>query len=264
MAWTKMKTAIVVGMGVLLAAGGVTGVAVIMAYTKHAAAVKLLKQVEEKYSSLESYSYEGKGLLETHSRTNATTFSVRLARPCSYLTEEFTAGTDAVYCIYSAIDDYSLSYAPWMTNQLYKLQSTPSERLAHFNSMQLDIAMATCLPTQFFFNSNPSPFHLFSLKNINLKISLLNDQMIGSTDCYRLLLIIPGHQMRLTLWIGKTDHLIYQTEQWIDNVESNGKSTFPAMLREIYRNVTTNVPFATADFISDKIPASLKTSDHFP
>ncbi len=264
MAWTKMKTAIVVGVVVLLAVGGVTSVGVAMTYSNQAAAVKLLKQVEEKYASLESYTYDGEGLLEAHSHTNASTFSVRLARPCSYRTEELTARTETIEFIYGGMDNYSFSYFPKQTNILHQLQSTPDERLAHFDSLRLNAVIATCLPTYFFFNTNPSPFHLFSPTNNDLKISLLSDRTIGSTECHRLVLIVPGHQMRLTLWIGKPDHLIYQTEQWIENGESIGKTNFPAMLREIYRNIRMNVPFVNADFISDKIPASLKTSDKFP
>jgi RNA polymerase sigma factor (sigma-70 family) len=264
MAWTKVKLTMVIGVSVLLAAGGVTAIAVAKADANHLAAVKLLNQVEEKYASLEDYSYTGQGIFETHSKTNISAFSVRLGRPCSYQTEMHMTGTATNENIWWASDDHAFSYISRLTNTLYKIKCSPDKRLALFDSLHLDRAIQTCIPNYLFFNPNTNqPFHFFAT-NSNIKVSLQSDQTIGTIVCRRLVVTVPGHDLQLTLWIGKTDNVLYQTEQRVKNAERNLKTPYPAIQTETYDNISTNVQFGKEDFIPDNIPTGLKLSDKFP
>lgn len=265
MAWTKAKIAIAAGVSVLLAVGGATTITVVKIKSNEAAAIKLLKQVEAKYASMENYSYDGGGIIETHSKTNGNAFSVRLGRPCYYRTVEHITGTSSSDHLAWSTDDYAYSYVSWLTNNLYKIKSTPEDRLSYYGSLGLDYSIPACVPTYLFFNTHlANPLQLFSATNGTISVSMRDDEKVGTIDCQRLVVTLEQPATRLTFWIGKSDLLIHQTELRRENAESDLKNTFPAVQRETYRNVSTNVQFSAPDFIPEAIPANLKLSDKFP
>src|ERR1017187_492199 len=86
MAWTKIKTAIVVGAGALLLAGGaiIVGVARSGAGDKSTAS-EILQKVQATYDALSTYSDSGKSINETSGRSLTSTFAVKFARPDLYI-----------------------------------------------------------------------------------------------------------------------------------------------------------------------------------
>jgi len=269
MAWSKVKTTVLVTVAILVA-GSSVGVGLHIEKRENAkAALKLFQQVQEKYASLDSFSYEGTGVFMTSSKTNQSIFSVRLGRPCSYRHEIHTSGSSPSENLGWSSGDYIMSHISWLTNTLYKIKSTPEERLKRYDGLDLDSVMPTCLPTEFFFASdNQNPFKILTRTNTEVSIYLAGADNVANHDCQRLVIGLPLQSKRLTLWVGKDDFLIYQTELYFEKVEASvidKKLVYsPASQMEKYTNIQTNPEFQPKDFIPDEIPTGLTIKESFP
>jgi RNA polymerase sigma factor (sigma-70 family) len=279
MTWTKIKTALPVALGLLIATGGTLAITDVIAQNNQSAALKLLEKVETQYASLPDYSYDGRGLFRGHTLNNDSEFSVRLGRPGFYRTERQTNGKIPSQNVYWSTADSSFSYASWQTNaytslqtnKLYKIKSTPESRSQSYRSLYLDQVIASCLPTFFFFYTNlDQPLQIFSLTNRDVTLSLLSDEPVFTTDCSRIAATLPSPhgKIKLTLWIGKSDSLIYRSEIYYpkaDTIMKNSEETsYPATQTENYRNLDTNGQFTPRDFIPDDVPANLQARTTFP
>jgi RNA polymerase sigma factor (sigma-70 family) len=258
MAWTKAKMAVVTGVIILLVAGGATTVIISERHANFLAAVKILKAVEAKYVSFSTFTYSGEMVIQSQGARPTATVSVRLARPCIYWREmDYSNGTNTQEFASWTTDDYRFTYIS-TTNKLYKSKTTLDERLAIYESMNLGISMSADLPISLFFNQKPDDFlRIFSKDESSLKIEKLDDGVAGLTDCYRLRVTLPQHAVSFILWIGKTDNLVYQTEQSFEL----GK--FNDIARVTYHDQSANMPLETNDFIPE-VPAGLKLSDTYP
>ena len=267
MSWVKFKTAIATGAIALFAAATLT--AGIAAESAHYHALKLLAQVQQKYASFDSLSYEVNSVLQTDSKTNWSTGSVRLARLCSYRTVMHTSGSSESDSLSWSLGDYSLSYITWLTNTLYRIKSTPAERLKHYDGLNLDSTLPTCLPTQFFFDADSrNPFKILTHTNTEVSVSPAGIEPIAGHDCQKLVINLSKLDKTLTLWIGRNDLLIYRTELDFEKAESKliaGKLVWsPAIENETYMNIAINPPLQPDDFIPESIPPNLTIKETFP
>ena len=91
MAWTKMKTVIMTGAAVLLAAG--TATVVMKEVGQDREAREILERVDQTYASLSSYNCVGKTVEEIDGKTLVGSFTMRLGRASYYLVEYEFHGT---------------------------------------------------------------------------------------------------------------------------------------------------------------------------
>jgi RNA polymerase sigma factor (sigma-70 family) len=84
MAWTKMKTAVLVGTGLLLAGGAITLGLTQTAADEKPTAGEILRQVQTHYDALTTLRDSGTSVLQTAGRQQAATFQVKFARPHRY------------------------------------------------------------------------------------------------------------------------------------------------------------------------------------
>ena len=87
MAWTKAKTAIVVGVGaaMLLAGGAITIYIANKSAGDKTTAGEILQKVQASYDALSTFSDSGKSIYEMSGRSQTNTFAVKFARPDRYI-----------------------------------------------------------------------------------------------------------------------------------------------------------------------------------
>jgi RNA polymerase sigma factor (sigma-70 family) len=217
MAYTKLKLAVGIAAGIILA-GGAT-----MMFISRAggdgklAAQKIIRDSQDAYAALSSYSDDGKVVEQLGGQTLTTTFKIRLQRPNLYriewsqaVTPSFTNGG----VVWSAGDGDFM---------LMNRNGRPIINPEKHKDMQTALASATGVSGQAsatipgtFFKQNWGN----ALNPASLTLQKQSDERVDGVDCYvvssrmgpKAGQAMAGQNTTTTVWIGKLDHLIHQTQ----------------------------------------------------
>ena len=218
MAYTKLKLAIGITAGILLAGGATT---MFISHTGSAgnmAAQEIAKQAQNAYAALSSYSDDGKVIEQLGGQTLTTTFNIRLQRPNLYRIEWSQAMTPSITNggeVWSAGDgDFTLM----------NRNGQPIIKQRKNKDMQTTLASATGLSGQ---ASAMIPEVFFkqywgnALNPASVILQRQADEKVNGVDCYVLSSstgpkngqgVVAVQNTTTTFWIGKLDHLIHQTQ----------------------------------------------------
>ena len=203
MAWTKMKTATVVGIAAVLAVSTTTVVVKKSGWFSPAAtdalsAEEIIQNAQAKYSSLSSYRDEGTISSTAVGKVNLT-FTTMLARTNLFrIAWTQNVGTSSV------------TGMVWTAGNFILLQRQGSP-LQTFSDQQTAIASATgasggvtaTIPGTFFQQNWGS--HIGNAARFTQRQTV---ERIGDADCY--VLTSSNSASTTTLWIGRTDSLIHK------------------------------------------------------
>ena len=199
MTYAKLKLAAGIGAGIILAGGATTVVFSSGGTGTDLAAGQILKQAQEKYASLTSYSDEGKTVATINGTTLTTTFRIKLARPGFYLIE----WEEPVKA------NYTNKGAVWSAGQGDFLrmgsdaQKQGSQETALASATGISGGAAATIPGTFFSMNWGN-----QLGSSASSAKRRADEKVGEVVCYVFTSDLKG-QTR-TLWIGKEDLLIHQ------------------------------------------------------
>jgi RNA polymerase sigma factor (sigma-70 family) len=225
MAWTKMKTVIVVGIAALLAVGITTLAVKESQYSANKLPQEIAKQAQATYAALSSYSDSGTIVAEGAGENTKTTFNIRLQRPKFYRVDwKSTGGT------------YTSAGVVWCEGKGDFLVSGPVEKIINdppqrMNDMQQAFASAmgvsssaATIPATFYKQNYGDVLGVPALGRTEL--TKQNDEKIGGVDCYVFTSKLDATKLlaqaklpknvgslgitTTTFWIGKRDHLIHQ------------------------------------------------------
>lgn len=268
MAWTKMKTAIVTGAVVLLAAGTTT--IILLRGHKEAASdfvisqpndgdklttAEIFKQSQDVYASLSSYSDEGKTVSAIGTAENAPhTFTIKLARPNLYRIEWQQQETFS-YVNKGVV--WSTGEGDFMVMGDSAPQKQASREMALGGATGISGGAAATIPGTF--------FKMNWGNQLGLSVSdekRQADEKVGDVDCYVFANELKGNTR--TLWIGKKDFLIHQVRNVISpealrNALAEAAKRNPGMppslqnsggvvSTETHMNIVVNKKFSPADF----------------
>ncbi len=197
MAWSKAKTAIVVGVGILLAAGIASVTVKQLTNINVESPAEIFKKAQDAYASLSSYSDEGKTVTVMNGMTLTTTFTIKLARPDLYRIEWEQAVTANKGTVWSAgAGDFVK-----LGSRLAQKEASKESALSSASGV-LGSASATIPGT--FFKMNWGNQLGGSTANEKQQA----DEKVGDVDCYVFTSELKGRTRML--WIGKKDYLIHQ------------------------------------------------------
>lgn len=216
MAWTKAKTAIVIGVGTLLTVA-VSSVLFSNAFRGDREARKILEKVLQNYKSLSAYNSTGTTVEEIDYKTLTALFSMRLGRPYNYLLEyEQHAPT---FTNKGAL--WSDGSGDYFANDVAKHVSKspfprPDGLSKNLDGMADLTGGATAVIPSIFFGIQMNDGRYFDTmaepaKWAGLRLIKERDERIGETDCH--VLSVETDQGKALLWIGKKDFLIHQSQQ---------------------------------------------------
>jgi RNA polymerase sigma factor (sigma-70 family) len=233
MACTKLKLAIGIAAGILMAGGVAT---VIISKTGHndkLLAQQIAKQSQDAYAALASYSDSGTVVSEGGGQTTTTTFNTRLQRPNLYRIDWTQTGgfyTSKGIVWSDGNGDFMVTGAAGQEKTAQPLK---------LNDMQQAFAMATgasgqatTIPATFYKQNYGDILGVPAMGRSQLKKA--SDEKVGDVDCYVFSSLIdpnilpnrgnlPNNSggigtITSTFWIGKQDHLIHQTRQTIEGM----------------------------------------------
>ena len=251
MAWTK-KTAIVVGAGTMVLAGGaiIVGVARSSAGDKSTAS-EILQKVQATYDALSTYSDSGKSINETSGRSLTSTFAVKFARPDLYIIQ----GTQTI-----GQTSHTVTFWP-ADGQVFMLADQAKYfRLAENDDHILETstgdsaASGLSVAGLFFHKNSPGSHWLGSIEKLAASTNVVrqSDEKVAGVNCY--VLKMPVMPYWVTLWIGQKDFLIHQ-RRIVAVPQPDPKDTF--IFTETHTDIVINQVFSKADLMP-RIPAGVK------
>jgi RNA polymerase sigma factor (sigma-70 family) len=214
MTWSKYKLAAIGGASLILIAG-VTGVAVSkFDDTRVLTPQDIIKQTQDSYDGLKSYSDNGTVVATVGGSKVTTTFNIRLQRPSFYRIDWTQTSGPMV-----------TKGAVWSdgTGDFQVISAAGGEKNAKVQKMKgmgdaLGAAAGVSSQASFtipgiFFNQNWGDM----LKSTGSTSVLQKDATVNGVDCYVLsgpmgTKKAQGSDVTVTFWIGKRDHLIHQTQ----------------------------------------------------
>jgi outer membrane lipoprotein-sorting protein len=216
----------------------------------------IIKRAQEKYSSLTTYSDEGRTVATLNGTTITTAFTIRVAWPSLHR-------IDWEQPVHS---DYTNKGAVWSAGEGDFLRmgsgakKQASQELALASATGISGGAAATIPGTFF-KMNWGD----QLGGSVLSEKQLPDQKVGDVDCYVLTSDSKGRTR--TLWIGKQDFLIHQVRtvtsaEAMNTVLAEAAKRNPEMSArmqtsklqgststETHGNIVVDQPFSNKDFV---------------
>jgi RNA polymerase sigma factor (sigma-70 family) len=260
MNYTKLKLAIGVTAGILLAGGAVT---VVLSSDESGAAPsagEIFKRAQEKYTSMKSYSDEGKTIATLNGTTITTTFAIKLGRPDLYRVE----WTQSTAYFTNGGTVWSAGSGDFMAQNYGHYNAKPVK----YQDMQSTLAAASGISAS---ATATIPGTFFKLNWGNqLGGSAASekrqaDERVGDVDCYVFTSDLKGRTK--TIWIGKQNFLIHQvrivtsaadlkammTEEAKRHPQiaaSMSKTEYTEVIStETHENISVDQNFSSADFV---------------
>jgi outer membrane lipoprotein-sorting protein len=241
MAYAKLKLALGIGIGILLA-GGATTVVLSSGGAGHGLPPdEILKKAQEKYASLTSYSDEGRTVATLNGMTLTTTFTVKLARPDYYLIE-WEQPVQPIYTNKGAVWSAGEGDFLRMGN---RTQKQGSKGTALSSATGISGSAAATIPGTFF-SMNWGNALGGSVSNAKRQA----DEKVGEVDCYVFTSDLKGRAR--TLWIGKQDFLIHQVRT----------VTSAAAMKAVMAEAAKGHPEITASLQKSGLQGSTSTETH--
>lgn len=258
MTYAKLKLAICLTAGILLAGGATTVVVSQTSGSDKLTALEIAQQSKDAYAALSSYSDSGTVVAESTGGNVNTTFTTRLQRPNLYRvdwTQTTSHAPQSTGRVWSAGDGFFMQ----MSMGGREIYPTPVNQ----HTMQMSLGAASgvsssassTIPGAFFGDLSKADVLGLAVMGANKMIILTKeaDAKIGDVDCHAFTSAIdpsklPGGgklpngmgtvgKTATTLWIGKKDHLIHQVRQTIDT----SSMSMPAMSDETIKTTLENL-----------------------
>ncbi len=231
MTYAKLKLAIGITAGILLAGGAVTVAISQTGGDSEITPQKIIKKSQDAYAALSSYSDSGKISAEVGNQTIPTTFSIRLQRPNLYRIE--WTQTTAFFTNGGTV--WSAGNGDFLAQNYGQYNAKP----AKYQDMQSALAAATgisgsassTIPGTFF---KQNWGNMLKLNPSKSTLQKLKDETVDDVDCFVLSTTIdaanlpkagklPNNAGKMgktttTLWIGKQDHLIHQVQTIVEGM----------------------------------------------
>jgi len=226
MTYTKLKLAIGIAAGILLA-GGVVTVAISQTGSNDTwTPQEIARQSQDAYAALSSYSDNGTVVSEGGGQTTTTTFNTRLQRPNLYRMDWTQTGgsyTSKGVIWSDGSGDFFVMGAAGQEKNFQPEKMKDMQKV--FSTATGVSSQATSIPATFYQQPYGDILGAPALGRTQLKKA--GDEKIGSVECHVFSSVIdpnklPGQgkipnnggqlgTMTTTFWIGKRDHLIHQT-----------------------------------------------------
>ena len=225
MAWTKMKTAAVVGIAAVLTVSTTTVVVkksgwFSRAANDHLSAEEIVQNAQAKYASLSSYSDEGT-ISSTTAKEVKYTFTTMLARTNLFrIAWTQNVGASSVTGMVWSAGNFIL-----LQRQGSPLQTFSDEQTAIASATGASVGATATIPGTFFQQNWGS--HIGNAARFTQRQA---DERIGDVDCY--VLTASNSASTTTLWIGRTDSLIHQIRT----------TTSAAIMKAIAQNMAARNP----------------------
>jgi RNA polymerase sigma factor (sigma-70 family) len=260
MNYAKLKLAVGITAGILLAGGAAT---VVLSSDESGAALspgEIFKRAQENYASMKSYSDEGKTIATLNGTTITTTFAIKLARPDLYRVE----WTQATAYFTNSGTVWSAGNGDFMAQNYGQYNAKPVK----YQDMQSTLATATGISASAtatipgtFFKMNWGD----QLGGSTAGEKRQADQTVGNVDCYVFRNDLKGRTK--TIWIGKQDFLIHQVRIVTSAADLKAMMTEEAkrhpqiaaqlskteytedISTETHENISVNQKFSPADFV---------------
>ena len=212
MAYSKLKLAIGITAGILLAGGATTMLISHTGNTRNLSAQEIAKEAQNAYAALSSYSDDGKVIEQVGGQTLTITFNIRLQRPNFYRVE----WTQATAYFTNGGVAWSAGNGDFLVMKNGQFSAKPEK----YRDMQTALSAATGISGQAsaiipgtFFKQNWGNV----LNPARLGVQKQGDEEVNGVDCYVLSSRTgskagQGVVATTTFWIGKLDHLIHQTQ----------------------------------------------------
>ena len=269
MTYAKLKLALGIGAGIILASGATTVVVSSTGPGSGPPAADIIKRAQEKYASLTSYSDSGRIVAEGWGWRPATTFTTKLARPGFYLVEWEGVGAENPNkpnitdkgAVWSA-GDGDFVQKVWSIgdgDSLQKEKGAPQRFADKEGALSSAVASVT-IPGQFFSLTNAIWRAASSAPTLFKRQA---DGKVGDVDCYVLAAESKGNMV--AHWIGKQDFLIHRWRYEISTehvkamrariAKSNPQifAHLPAPQRSIttetHENIVVDQKFSNKDFV---------------
>ena len=256
MAWMKFKFTAGVGVTALLVVGVVTVAISQTSDGGNSTPQEIATKSQQAYAALLSYGDSGTVVSEVGSQTLTTTFNIRLQRPNLYrvawtqirdLTPQLKFTNNGV--VWSAGNgDFLLSIHGQKNIKPDKMQDMQTALSA---AAGISETVSALIPKTFFKLNPGDVLNIPASKATPL--TKLSDEIIDGVDCYVLSssldpVDLPNQgilsrnagkigKTTTTLWIGKQDYLIHQTQKTIEGVSMN-----PPQMSETSINRMLNKP----------------------
>lgn len=200
MTWLKLKFAIGAGAVALLAGSAATvGVSQTTGGQK-LTAQEIVKQAQDAYAALTSYSDEGKTVSTMNGKTFTTAFKIRLARPKFYRVE-WEQPVHSSYTNNGVV--WSSGEGDFMTMGDGNPQNQGSRESALGGATGVSGGAAATIPGTFFKMNWGNQLGASAVDKKRQP-----DEKVGGEDCFVIESDLKGRVM--TLWIGEKDFLIHQ------------------------------------------------------
>jgi RNA polymerase sigma factor (sigma-70 family) len=221
MAWTKMQTAIVAGICILITVGTATLLISRPIETRHPR--EILTQTCQKYASLSSYSGTSESIEKIDNKIITASSTFRLGRTNLYFLEceqHAPTFTNRMTAWSDGSGDYWLARDRVVKNPF----SGPAFNLGDV-AQYISCGASVVVPAVFFDSYiSPQTFAAWRSGKLVTPTAWLDqhpimqpDETVGKTDCY--VISIETDEGNAKLWIGKQDFLIHQSEQMVKIIE---------------------------------------------
>jgi hypothetical protein len=219
-------------------------------------AAAILKNVQQKYDSLASYSESGQEVLNVPGTNFITTYTTILQRPNHYRVEWEAPNQPGGGAAWSAGQGDFL----FMNDKYYRMANAQA---ALSGASGIAGSMSAFIPMIFFHYSLGTAWGnsvRFLLSSTNLVRQA--DERISNVDCYVLTINDFYHDTKVRLWIGKSDYLIHQSQSSFRHFPNTTHEQFSTST-ESHERIAENPPLKPSDF-DHEIPTGVAPSETFP
>ena len=254
MNFKKFKKVSGIGSAILLVSGTAMMAQSMDATNSDLSASEIFAKAQANYSSLASYSDEGRVVTTLNGVTSVTTFTTRLARPSFYLIEWQQQGGSEVAGD-TGVQDVWSSGADNLLERGSGLQSEMTPDIALDEAGCFSSGAAATVPMTFFNLQWKDEWSGSESGQVRQ-----SDERVGGVDCFVLKSETPGQTK--TLWIGKQDFLIHQVQTAMSAEGMQGlaakvtdgnleiiSSLHGLISTETHTHIILNSPFLRSDFV---------------
>jgi RNA polymerase sigma factor (sigma-70 family) len=229
MTYAKLKLAIGITAGILLAGGAATLAISQTSGDDKLTPQQIAKQAQDAYAALSSYNDTGTAVTEGGGLTQTTTFNIRLQRPNLYRID--WTGTGGLYTSKGVV--WSQGNGDFIVMGAAGQEKSEEPIKKHDMQFALGAAgalsgsAASTIPAVFFKQNWGDELGIAASGRWQVKKE--GDEKVGAVDCRVISSVIDPNKLpnqgkipnnkgqigtiTTTLWIGKRDHLIYQTRK---------------------------------------------------
>jgi outer membrane lipoprotein-sorting protein len=257
MTYAKLKLALGISAGILLAGGAATVVLSGDGAGGNLSSGEIFKKAQDKYASLTSYSDEGKSVAILSGTTITTAFTIKLARPNLYRVA-WQQTTESSFSTTTGKPEavWSLGEGDYLDMGM-GVQKQASQEGALSSATGISGNAAASIPGTFFKMNWGG-----QLKASAAGEKRQDDAKVGGVDCY--VFTSESKGTTRTLWIGKEDLLIHQirnvsTAEAVKTMLDDAAKRNPGVhlppqqydgitRTETHTNIVVNQKFSPADF----------------